>query len=180
MSHPNMFSDSQHIPAWLSRSCQASCWHLFNETYKQDLCWTVFPAVCSLRAWCVLGPPLGPALIRPVNRMDGWPRPSLEPIRSTERQSVRRLLPHQSYCTWECQLKNTELHCTACLHALYITCNSPLLLLPCPSLSPFHVTLAPLPSRPSLPALCLHSVRSHVISLSWCRTLPSYVLWHGK
>ena len=36
----------------------------------------------------VCSPPLGPALIRPVGRMAGPVRPSLEPIRCTEREAA--------------------------------------------------------------------------------------------
>lgn len=90
----------------------------------------------------------------------------------SDARSKRRFLPLRSHCTldwrfWEIR----EMHCAECMHSphsVYITCNSPLLLL-CPSLCRilYH------PPR----VLCLHSIKSHVILSSWCRTSLSYVLW---
>lgn len=147
---------------WLaahSCSCQASCWHFFNDSYEQDLRWSVFPQLFMRYLW----------VTRLVSRMNSLARPSSELIRCTEYEAAS--LPHQSYCTWERRWENTKLHCTLSLNLTQLTLSSlsfprfisiiPHLLFLCPLFTPHQVT-------------CI------VILLSWCRTLLSYVLWKSK
>lgn len=98
----------------------------------------------------------GPVLIRPVNRMDGLARPSLEPIRSTERETAS---PSSVVSMYVREYR-------AALYWMYARCFS---LPPLCTLSLHHVHFCPLFLRtpPSFSVLCLHSIRSHVV-LSCC------------
>lgn len=114
----------------------------------------LFVLDCSRKA-CARSPP-GPALIRPVNRMDGLARTSLKPIRCTERETAfpSSVMLYVTMAGREYRAALYPMH--ACI-LLFLCALS-------------HVQ--PTPSFLSSPvvsfsAMCLHSVKSHAL-LSCC------------
>lgn len=103
----------------------------------------------------------GPALIRPVNRMDGLARPSLEPVRCTERETASPLSVISMYVReYRAALYWMYAHCFS-LPPLYTLFTSHATCLF------FSVHLCHPPPISSFSVLCLHSIRSHVV-LSCC------------
>lgn len=106
----------------------------------------LFVLDCSRRA-CARSPP-GPALIRPVNRMDGLARTSLKPIRCTERETAfpSSVMLYVTMAGREYRAALYPMHAFCFSFALFLTRNPPL---------PF----CPPPSCLSLP--CLYTLSSH-------------------